>query len=116
MKLKEIHESADIQIVGFSLEDAATPGSRRLDTVYAELSSLIELFGEPLSTEADRYTWNINIDYRDVGENYGENNEDYDTASTSLYDYRDNEWTIGGKEWVDGYVLKTLLAEKGVIK
>lgn len=116
MKLAQIYENEeDVVIVKYTLDDSMTEGLHRVDTVIADGSDIVKLFGEPI-TKGDTTMWIIDIDYREKGEDYGVNNEDFDTARTTLYDYRDNEWAIGGRNWMDGYVLKVLLAENGVIK
>ena len=129
MKLTDIYENADIEIVDVEIDDTTPDGSHKLTTINVRGSDLMEVFGEPQDHTRDEradinYIWDLTIKFREAGEDY---EGDSDIAFVSIYDYRygaeqteaaasiDN-WTVGGRNWKDGYVLNTLLMQKGLLK
>jgi len=128
MKLLDLFETTeDIEIVSFDIDETGVSGSHKIDTVRANYHDLVSVFGEPQTFADDdlsdvNFLWDITINYRESGEEY---DDDYDVAFVTIYDYRYNdqdrnptsveEWTIGGRNWMDGYVLRTLLEQKGII-
>lgn len=131
MKLSDLtvifEEQDDIEIISFDVDDTGVSGTHKIDTIKANYHDLVTIFGEPQSYVNDdsadvNFLWDITINYRDTDEEY---DGDSDVAFVTIYDYRYNdqdrdpttieEWTIGGRNWMDGYVLRTLLNQKGII-
>ncbi len=129
MKLMDLFENQDIEIVGFDIDETSVQGIHKLSTVDVQGDALIKAFGEPQDfsnkEQSDiNYIWSFTINFREAGEDY---EGDHDIAFAELYDYRYgddqevepagiiDEWTIGGRNWMDGYVLRTLLEQKGIL-
>ncbi len=130
MKLYDLFENTDIEIVSFDIDETFVQGVHKLSTVSANGDALVAAFGEPQNLTNKKqsdlnYIWSFTINFREAGEDY---EGDSDIAFAELYDYRYgddqevepaeiiDEWTIAGRNWMDGYVLRTLLEQKGIIK